>query len=461
MINFSCPKCGKPYRIDEAQAGKKGKCSKCGLGFRVPATSAVSEAGLTVADSVPEDTPTPITAQPASSAPPPSLPSKRPIAIAGIVMAGLAVIAVIIAILASGGQPERGEEPVVRSQAKEKPAVQPGPVEPAPRPEPTPEPQPEPAPQPTPEPTPDAPALSSAYKPVRSEGAYTYKGVKYWREIEHEKSGIVLRLVPAGEFDMGSHISPEEVARKYGGEAGWFKYEHPLHKVKISKPFYIGKYEVTNEQYCKFLNAKAAHSGGGNIWLYCETLDDIYKYCGIEKRGGEYRPKNWRYEGKPVVMVSWWGAKAFSEWMGGRLPSEAEWEYACRAGTKTPFNTGNNITTDQANYDGRFPGVGNPKGEYRTITTPVGTFNPNAWGLYDMHGNVAEWCEDVWHDNYNGAPGDGSAWTSGGEQSDRVCRGGSRNASVWSTRSADRNGSDPGPGYTLGFRVALSASADR
>ncbi|MFH1549955.1 MAG: SUMF1/EgtB/PvdO family nonheme iron enzyme [Planctomycetota bacterium] len=83
------------------------------------------------------------------------------------------------------------------------------------------------------------------------------------------------------------------------------------------------------------------------------------------------------------------------------------------------------------------------------------------WGLYQMSGNVDEWCEDVWHDNYNGAPNDGSAWTTGGEQSDRVFRGGSRNASVWSTRSADRSGSDPGPGYTLGFRVALSASADR
>ncbi|MFH1550572.1 MAG: formylglycine-generating enzyme family protein [Planctomycetota bacterium] len=277
------------------------------------------------------------------------------------------------------------------------------------------------------------------YTVQTSEGWYKETGCAV--EIKHEESGIVLRLVHAGEFDMGS---PE-------GESGRGNDEGPVHRVKISEPFYIGKYEVTNEQYCKFLNAKAAHSGDGHTWL---DLDD--EYCMIEKREGKYYSKN-GYERHPVVEVSWWGAKAFCEWVGGRLPTEAEWEYACRAGTTTPFNTGDTLTTDQANYDGNHPYGGGPKGVYRKKTTEVGSFAPNDWGLHDMHGNVFEWCEDVFHENYTGAPNDGSAWTTGGDQSPLVLRGGSWVAYAGVSRSANRSGVAPDdPLNDFGVRVVAA-----
>jgi serine/threonine protein kinase len=107
-----------------------------------------------------------------------------------------------------------------------------------------------------------------------------------------------------------------------------------------------------------------------------------------------------------------------------RLPSEAEWEYACRAGTTTPFYFGETITTDLVNYNGNSTYASAPKGQYRQQTTPVGSFPPNAFGLYDMHGNVWEWCQDHWHDNYNGAPTDGSAWTDDNDNRSRLLRGG-------------------------------------
>jgi formylglycine-generating enzyme required for sulfatase activity len=107
------------------------------------------------------------------------------------------------------------------------------------------------------------------------------------------------------------------------------------------------------------------------------------------------------------------------------LPSEAEWEYACRAGTTTPFYFGETITPELVNYNGNHTYGDGPKGEYREQTTPVGQFPANAFGLYDMHGNVFEWCQDVLHDNYNGAPTDGSAWETGGVSNRRILRGGS------------------------------------
>jgi len=293
----------------------------------------------------------------------------------------------------------------------------------------------------------DVDLLSSDYRGVKSEGRDGATG--QWKEMVHKESGIVLRLVPAGEFDMGSHISAEEVARKYGGEAAAYKDEHPLHRVKISEPFYIGKYEVTNEQFCKFLNAKAAHSCGGNIWLGLDGKD-----CRIEKRGGEYRPKS-GYVGHPVTNVSWWGAKAFSEWVGGRLPSEAEWEYSCRAGSMTVWCFGDDETR-LGDYVWHYENSGKK-------THEVGTRKPNAWGLYDMYGNVGEWCEDVQHDNYNGAPDDGSAWTTGGEQSSRVLRGGTWGYNARYIRSAHRLFVFPGIkcDKCIGFRVVVAAEAVR
>ncbi|MDE5096895.1 MAG: formylglycine-generating enzyme family protein, partial [Trichodesmium sp. St16_bin4-tuft] len=129
--------------------------------------------------------------------------------------------------------------------------------------------------------------------------------------------------------------------------------------------------------------------------------------------------------------VSWNNATEFCQKLSKktgkhyRLPSDAEWEYACRAGTTTPFYFGETITGELANYDTSNTYADEQKGEYRAQTTPVGQFPPNAFGLYDMHGNVWEWCQDVVHSNYDGAPVDGSAWVNGGDSSCRVLRGGS------------------------------------
>jgi formylglycine-generating enzyme required for sulfatase activity len=143
-----------------------------------------------------------------------------------------------------------------------------------------------------------------------------------------------------------------------------------------------------------------------------------------------------------------------------RLPSEAEWEYACRAGTTTPFHFGETITTDLANYDGTRTYGSGPNGQYRKQTTEVGSFKvANAFGLYDMHGNVWEWCLDHWHENYNGAPADGSAWVTGGNASRRVLRGGSWNNGPGNCRSAHRSRFEPGNrDSNLGFRVVCSSA---
>lgn len=138
-----------------------------------------------------------------------------------------------------------------------------------------------------------------------------------------------------------------------------------------------------------------------------------------------------------------------------RLPSEAEWEYACRAGTTTPFYFGKTISTNLANYHGRYNyGDGN-RGEFRGKTTPVGTFPRNLFGIFDMHGNVWEWCEDVWHENYEEAPTDGSAWLIGGEPNRRIVRGGSYILNPGFCRSAHRFGKKPDEiGFFNGFRIA-------
>jgi formylglycine-generating enzyme required for sulfatase activity len=155
--------------------------------------------------------------------------------------------------------------------------------------------------------------------------------------------------------------------------------------------------------------------------------------------------------------VKWLSAKTGKDY---RLLSEAEWEYVCRAGTDTPFWWGSAITPEQANYDGNsvYKG-GGKKGEYREKTMPVRSFDPNPWGLYQVHGNVWEWCEDCWHGNYNGAPDDGSAWTDG-QSSSRVVRGGSWFSNPNGLRSAyrDRYTTDL-RSYSRGFRVARTLAS--
>ena len=215
-------------------------------------------------------------------------------------------------------------------------------------------------------------------------------------------NGITLEMVqiPGGTFTMGS---PEREADRYENES-------PQHQVKVSG-FFMGKYAVTQAQYQAVM--------GNN-------------------------PSNFKGEKRPVEQVSWDEAVEFCEKLSQktgntyRLPSEAEWEYACRAGTTTPFYFGETITTDLVNYDGNYPYGSAPKGEYREQTTDVGKFPPNSFGLYDMHGNVWEWCEDVYNDNYIDAPTDGSPWLIGSDNNIKMLRGGSCVNNAWYCRSAAR-----------------------
>ena len=193
------------------------------------------------------------------------------------------------------------------------------------------------------------------------------------------------------------------------------------------------------------------------------------------ERDLEADPANFKGDNRPVEQVSWDDAIEFCQRLSKhtgrkyRLPSEAEWEYACRAGTTTPFHFGSTITTDLANYAGvdgenkgkTYPGSygQGPKGEYRKQTTEVGRFSANAFGLYDMHGNVWEWCLDHWHNTYDGAPTDGSAWLSSGESNLRLLRGGSWLNGPWYCRSAGRGRlARDYQLYVIGFRLVCASS---
>ncbi|MFN8797833.1 MAG: caspase, EACC1-associated type [Pseudanabaena sp.] len=244
--------------------------------------------------------------------------------------------------------------------------------------------------------------------------------VQYIRE--NLGNGVTLDLVkiPAGKFSMGSN--------KYSSE-------QPIHDVSI-KEFWMGKCAVTNAQWYAVMGTKPS------------DLSDV-KFQG---------------ENQPVINVSWDDATEFCKKLSQkinkkvRLPSEAEWEYACRAGTTTDFHFGETITPELVNYNGNYPYGDALKGEYRQKTVDVNfaKFSPNAWGLYQMHGNVWEWCEDVWHENYNGAPNDGSAWLTGGEQNRRALRGGSWDDNADHCRSANRNWYVAvGRIDIIGFRVVL------
>ena len=175
-------------------------------------------------------------------------------------------------------------------------------------------------------------------------------------------------------------------------------------------------------------------------------------------------PSQFKGDNLPVENVSWIDAVGFcrklSQMTGKefRVPSEAEWEYACRAGQERsdPFSFGSSLSSEQANFHGHYPYGAGRKGVYRAKTTPVGSFMPNNFGLYDMHGNVWEWCEDWYHDSYNGAPSDGSPWLSGDERRYRVLRGGSLVSKATNLRSAARYSCIQDQRSNLfGFRVVV------
>ena len=232
-------------------------------------------------------------------------------------------------------------------------------------------------------------------------------------------------VVPAGSFLMGSRESEQERGKDEG----------PVHRVRIVRPFAIGVYEVT------FAEWDACEADGG---------------CG----GYSPDDEGWGRGRRPVINVSWDDAQAYVRWLSAktgkryRLPSESEWEYAARAGTRTPFSTGETISTEHANYDGNYTYGSGRKGVYRRQTVPVGAFGANAWGLHDAHGNAWEWVQDCWNGSYAGAPTDGSAWESG-DCSRRVLRGGSWYDIPGGLRSASRiRNSTAERDISCGFRMA-------
>jgi formylglycine-generating enzyme required for sulfatase activity len=213
------------------------------------------------------------------------------------------------------------------------------------------------------------------------------------------------------------------------------------HQVKVSS-FYIGKYEVTQKEYQEVMGINISEFKGDNLPVEMVSWYDAVEYCNKRSQKEGLTPA-YTINGTNVT----WNRNA----NGYRLPTEAEWEFACRAGTTTPFNTGNNITTSQANYDGNFPYNNNAKGEYREKTTPVGTFSPNLWGLYDMHGNVHEWCWD-WYGVFSGGAQTDPVGAVDG--TDRVVRGGSWYFDGLYLRSAIRSYAGPSNRVgIIGFRL--------
>jgi formylglycine-generating enzyme required for sulfatase activity len=219
-----------------------------------------------------------------------------------------------------------------------------------------------------------------------------------------------------GSFLMGSPDSDTQANAN----------EKPQHEVTIGYRFAAGRTPVTFAEYDRF--------------------------CAATGRPPPNQMGGWGRERRPVINVSWHDARAYCQWLAGetgkpyRLLTEAEWEYACRAGTTTRYSIGDEITERDANFG------------YRVDkTTEVGNYPANPWGLYDMHGNVSEWVEDDWHDSYQGAPADGSAWSEkeGKESSsERVVRGGSWGSDPRHLRSADRIAFDAYLRFLRGFRVA-------
>jgi len=255
-----------------------------------------------------------------------------------------------------------------------------------------------------------------------------------YRYIERINETVVIEMVAisGGEFMMGS---PAEELDRYD-------FESPQHLVTV-RDFYMGRYPVTQTQWQVVAN----------------SMPQVNRFLKSD-------PSNFKGENRPVEQVSWEEAIEFCNRLTAytkrqyRLPSEAEWEYACRAGTITPFYFGETISPELANYDSSVAYADGATGKHRGETTPVDCFKiANAWGLCDMHGNVLEWCQDHWHNNYEGAPDDGSAWLiTDSPDASRLLRGGSWNYYPRCCRSTYRYDYKPDVRLNpLGFRVSCSA----
>ncbi len=280
----------------------------------------------------------------------------------------------------------------------------------------------------------------AAQMPTPSSPVADTEGVLRDRFLDGTGKGPELVLLPTGRFQMGSPEHERKKAMAAGSLQSWVERETPQHWVGIEQPLAMGRYPVTVGEWRQFARATGWQPQGEVNWA---------------------SPGFKQADDHPVVGVSWYDARQYVRWLSEqtgqhyRLPSEAEWEYACRAGTRTAFSFGDEISTSLANYDGNYTYNGSPKGEYRQGTTRVGEFPANPWGLFDMHGNVWEWVQDTVHDTYEGAPNTGQAWEQGGDQSRRILRGGSWLYNPRYLRSALRNGFSAALSNDIvGFRVA-------
>jgi len=283
--------------------------------------------------------------------------------------------------------------------------------------------------------------------------------------------GMKFTLIPAGEFQMGSRLSSAQIARRFGLKAGDYENEHPLHRVKITNPFYLSVHEVTVGQFRKFVSATGDKT---------EPERDGKGGYGWNESKGKFEgcdPKyNWRNTGwkqtveHPVVNVTWNDAVRFCEWLSRkegrkyRLPTEAEWEYACRAGTTSLYQCGDDsesLARVGNMSDGTAKAMLTNYSSWTYIrardgyvfTAPAGKFQPNAFGLFDMHGNVWEWCSDWYGQDYYGQSQetDPQGPSSG---SSRALRGAAWGSNPQRMRSAGRDRRGPSDrNYSIGFRV--------
>ena len=269
--------------------------------------------------------------------------------------------------------------------------------------------------------------LKESTAPSRTKASPQRETLAGFRDVEESWCPEMV-VIPAGSFLMGSSVDEKDRER----------WEGPQREVRFDRPYALGRFLITFEQFDRFCR---------------ETM---------RKKPTDH---GWGRRDRPAINVSQQDAHEFCRWLSERiqvayrLPSEAEWEYACRAGTTTPYAFGKTLSHDQANFGHLSTGR----------TSPVGRYQPNPWGIYDMHGNVAEWCVDLWHPSYDNAPKDGSAWTEDEEESSysepqalinssmRVVRGGSWLDSVEKLRSAARSRQSLGMSHKgLGFRCARS-----
>jgi formylglycine-generating enzyme required for sulfatase activity len=280
---------------------------------------------------------------------------------------------------------------------------------------------------------PVAPRVEEKKTPPPKSPVIFQPGQVFQDKLKDGSLGPKVVWLPKGRFKMGS--------------TSWFGDgdEKPIHEVTINYELAVGKYQVAVEEFKKFVQAtdyKTQAEMGYRFYKREQKTDANWK--------NPYFAQN---DSHPVVYVSWNDAKAYVKWLSEqteekyRLLSEAEWEYACRAGSTGKYCFGDDVH-QLASY-GWFNGNSEEK------TQPVGQKKPNAFGLYDMHGNVWEWCEDVWHKNYSGAPNDGNAWLVREYSVFRINRGGSWRCDDSHLRCATRNGDVPTiSSYDWGFRIA-------